>query len=92
MLLTRTARTGILDISSAKSVLQELRGIVPDTPSLVVQPIIIATQEEPGMFDFYRGTSRVLPIYYYRSSDQLIDNVDERVISPAEAKVRELRR
>lgn len=91
MLLTRTARTGILDISSAKCVLQELHRMVAGLPSLVVQPVIIATQEEPGMFDFYRGTPRVLPTYYYNSSGQLIANVGERVTGPAEAKVRELR-
>ena len=49
------ARFIVADISDAKSVLQELRAIVPDLPSVPVQPIILATQEEPGMFDFYRN-------------------------------------
>jgi hypothetical protein len=30
--------------------LQELRAIVPELPSVPVQPVIIASQEEPGMF------------------------------------------
>jgi hypothetical protein len=54
-LLARMARFVIADISDAKSVLQELRAIVPDLPSVPVQPIILAMQEEPGMFDFYRN-------------------------------------
>jgi uncharacterized protein YjbI with pentapeptide repeats len=52
-LLARMARFVIADISDAKSVLQELRGIVPDLSSVPVQPVIIASQDEPGMFDFY---------------------------------------
>jgi hypothetical protein len=53
-LLARMARFVIADISDAKSVLQEFRAIVPDV-HVPVQPIIIAMQEEPGMFDFYRN-------------------------------------
>jgi hypothetical protein len=53
-LLARMARFVIADISDAKSVLQELRTIVPNLPNLPVQPVIVAAQEEPGMFDFYR--------------------------------------
>jgi hypothetical protein len=54
-LLARMSRFVIADISDAKSVLQELRAIVPDLPSVPVQPIMLAVQEEPGMFDFYRN-------------------------------------
>jgi hypothetical protein len=37
----------IADISDAKSILQELRAIVPELPSVPVQPVIIASQDEP---------------------------------------------
>ena len=59
------ARFVIADISDAKSVLQELRPIVPDLPSVPVQPIILETQEEPGMFDFYRGRPSFLQVHRY---------------------------
>jgi hypothetical protein len=76
----------IADISGAKSVLQELRAIVPVLPSVPVQPIILAMQEEPGMFDFYRPYPWFLPVLRYASQEQLIADFGEKVIRPAEAK------
>jgi hypothetical protein len=72
-------------------VLQELRAIVPDMPSLAVQPIIVTSQEEPGMFDFFRRYPWVLKSHRYDTQEQLIATLGEQVIRPAEAKVRELR-
>jgi hypothetical protein len=90
-LLARMARFIIADISDAKSVLQELRTIVPNLPSVPVQPIIVATQEEPGMFDFYHDMSRFLKVHRHDNQEQLIADLGERVILPAETKVRQLR-
>jgi hypothetical protein len=90
-LLARMARFVIADVSDAKSVLQELRAIVPDIPTLAVQPIIVATQREPGMFDFFSRYPWVLQSFYYDNPKQLIANLVDRVIGPAEAKVLELR-
>jgi hypothetical protein len=86
-LLARMARFVIADISDAKSVLQELQAIVPDLPSVPVQPVIIASQEEPGMFDFYRGFPSFLPVYRYNTPVQLLCELINRVIEPSEAKV-----
>ena len=90
-LLARMARFVIADISDAKSVLQELRAIVPDLPSVPVQPIILAMQEEPGMFDFYRNMRSFLNVHRYVSQEQLIADLGEKVIRPAELKVLDLR-
>ena len=77
--------------TDAKSVLQELRGIVPDLPSVPVQPVIIASQEEPGMFDFYRHFPWFLPVHRYDTPAQLLSELNERVIARLEAKVLEFR-
>jgi hypothetical protein len=90
-LLARMARFIVADISDAKSVLQELRAIVPDLPSVPVQPIILAMQEEPGMFDFYRNRPSFLTVHRYASQEQLLADLGEKVIRPAELKVLELR-
>jgi hypothetical protein len=83
-LLARMSRFVIADISDARSVLQELRAIVPDLPSVPVQPIITATQEEPGMFDFFRNFRSFLKVHHYNNQQQLIADLRERVIDPAE--------
>ena len=91
MLLARMARFVIADISDAKSVLQELQAIVPHSPKLPVQPIIVAAQEEPGMFDSFEAYPWFLKVYRYDAPAQLLTHLDERVIRPAEAKVLKLR-
>jgi hypothetical protein len=90
-LLARMARFVVADISDAKSVLQELRAIVPDLPSVPVQPIILAMQKKPGMFDFYRNFRSFLKVHRYASQEQLIAELGEKVIRPAELKVLDLR-
>jgi len=56
-----------------------------------VQPVIIAPQEEPGMFDFFRRYTWFLPVHRYDPPAQLLSELSDRVIKPTEAKVRELR-
>ena len=90
-LLARMARFVIADLSDAKSVLQEMQAIVPISPMLPVQPLINTSQEEPGMFDFFVRYPWFLKTYRYGSPSQLIADLDERVVGPAEAKVLELR-
>jgi hypothetical protein len=63
---------------------------VPNLPSVPVQPIILAMQEEPGMFDFSRPMPWVLKVHRYDSQENLIADLGERVIRPAETKVQEL--
>jgi hypothetical protein len=84
--LAHMSRFVIADITDAKSVLQELRFIVPNSPSVLVQPLLLESQEEPGMWDFFREFPWVLEPVRYRDQAELIAALDEKVIAPAEAK------
>jgi hypothetical protein len=64
---------------------------VPDLPSVPVQPLLLEGSNEYGMFEHFRRYPWVLKLYRYRSQEQLIANIGEGVIRPAEAKVLELR-
>jgi hypothetical protein len=90
-LLARMARFVIADISDAKSILQELQAIVPNSPKLPVLPIIVAGQEEPGMFDSIEAYHSVLKVHRYDSLPQLLVDLKDRVIDPLEAEVAKLR-
>jgi hypothetical protein len=85
------ARFVIADISDAKSVLQELHAIVPDLPNVPVQPVMIGSQEEPGMFDFFRRYPWFLPVHRYDTPAHLVSELSDRVIEPSETKALELR-
>jgi Pentapeptide repeats (8 copies) len=91
MLLARMARFVIADISDAKSVLMELQAIVPSSPKLPVQSIILASQHEPGMFDSFKAYPWFLATYRYETPARLLVDLDRLVITPAEAEVVRLR-
>ena len=90
-ILAHLSRFIIADITDAKSIPQELQAIVPDLPSVAIQPIILASQREYAMFEHFRGYRSVLELYYYETPETLIASFGEKVIEPAEAKVNELR-
>jgi uncharacterized protein YjbI with pentapeptide repeats len=84
--LAHMARFVIADLTDAKSILQELRAIVPNSPSVLVQPLLLASQEEPGMFDFFRRFPWVLEPYRYHSQKELLAAIDAKIITPVEAR------
>jgi uncharacterized protein YjbI with pentapeptide repeats len=90
-LLARMARFVVADITDAKSIPQELGIIVPDLPSVPVQPLLLEGSGEYSMFEHFRRYPWVLKPYRYESQQQLIGSLADKVIGPAEAKVLELR-
>jgi uncharacterized protein YjbI with pentapeptide repeats len=90
-LLARMARFVLADITDARSIPQELNVIVPDLPSVPVQPLLLNGSGEYGMFEHYTRYRSVLPIYHYETQDQLIAVLGEQVIEPAERMAFKLR-
>ena len=57
-----------------------------------IQPLLQASADEYEMFTHWKKFSWVLPVYRYRDLDDLLASLPEKVIAPAEAKVKELQR
>jgi len=90
-LLARMARFVIADVTRAHSLPQELKGIVESLPSVPVQPIILATEFEYGMFDHMKRYPWVLKTFKYRDLQHLLSSLHDRIIVPAEKKARRMR-
>jgi hypothetical protein len=91
-ILANMARFVIADLTDARSVLQELQAIVPGLPSLAVRLLIKKSAHEYGMLDNIRLYRSVVEnTYEYESLEDVIASIEENIIVPAEAKVRELR-
>jgi uncharacterized protein YjbI with pentapeptide repeats len=89
--LAHLARFVIADITDPSSIPYELATIVPTTP-VPVQPILLSGNSEFAMFPNLRQRYHwVLTTHRYDGQTQLIADLDEKVIRPAELKVQDLR-
>ncbi len=89
-LLARMARFIIADITDPASIPQELQAIVPHV-QVPVRPIIAQGAKPYAMFADYRLTPWMLDLYSYANLESLIAAVEDAIIVPAEAKIKELR-
>src|SRR5262249_47483880 len=85
--LAHMARFVIADITDARSIPQELAEIVPRLPSVPIQPILLSSQTEYGMFEHFQKYPWVLPVFSYPDQIALIQTIKEKVIAPAEARI-----
>lgn len=79
----------VIDITDAKSFPQELMPTVPALPSVPVQPLLLASQQEYGMFEHLKRYPSVLEPDLYDDQDGLLAAITDKVIGLAEAKAKE---
>ncbi len=89
-ILAQQARFVIAEITDAQSIPQVLQTIVPNLPSVPVQPLILASQHKYGIFEQFMRYPWVLPVYCYTDEVNLLQSFEEKVITPAEQKAKEL--
>jgi uncharacterized protein YjbI with pentapeptide repeats len=88
-LLARMARFVVADLTDPSSIPKELEAIVPSL-AVPVQPLLEGASRPYAMFKDYWKYDWVLPVYRYDALEQLLATVAEKVIAPAEAKVKAL--
>jgi Pentapeptide repeats (8 copies) len=88
-LLARMARFIIADLTDPSSIPKELEAIVPSL-AVPVQPLLEGASRPYAMFKDYWKYEWVLPVYRYEGLEPLLATLAEKVIAPAEGKVKAL--
>jgi hypothetical protein len=86
--LASLARFVIADVTDATEVRVELHKIVPDFPSLPIQPILLRGHREFMSLSYLRKFPWVLPIFEYDHQEHLLASLDKNIVAPAEAKAK----
>ena len=89
-LLARMARFIIADLTDPSSIPKELEAIVPHL-AVPVQPLLEGSSRPYAMFKDYWKYDWVLPVYRYEGLEPLLATLAEKVIAPAEGKVKALK-
>lgn len=86
-LIAHMAKFVIADLTSARSIPQELSHIIPNLPSVPVVPLFCDKSDdtEPyGMFEHFKKYPWVLPIIQYSTAEDLCNNIRDTIVGPAE--------
>ena len=71
--LAHLSRAIIADLTDARSVPQELMAVIPNLPSVPVQPIIATSDVQYGMFEHFRRYPWVRDTFRYSDSNELLE-------------------
>lgn len=82
--LAHMSRFIIADITDPNSIPQELMKIIPQLPSVPVQPILLEGKKEWSMFKDLRRTGRILTTFHYQNLEDVRRNLREKMLAPAE--------
>src|SRR5216683_4120248 len=88
--LAHLARFIIVDLTDPSSAPHEVASIIPHLPSVPIVPLLQVLDREYGMYEHFVSYPWVQPVYRYSDVDDLLHTIQERVIEPAEKRVREL--
>jgi uncharacterized protein YjbI with pentapeptide repeats len=88
-LLARMARFIVADLTDPSSIPKELEAIVPQL-AVPVQPLLEGASRPYAMFKDYWKYDWVLPVHRYGGVESLLATLAEKVIAPAEGKVKAL--
>ena len=88
-LLARMARFIIADLTDPSSIPKELEAIVPHL-AVPVQPLLEGASRPYTMFPDYWKYDWVLPVHRYEALEPLLATLGEKVVEPAEGKVKAL--
>jgi len=88
--LAQMARFVIADLSGIRSINQVLKIIIPRLPGVPVQPLILQSLYQDGMFLDCQKYPSVMPAQIYNNEEELISELNEKIIAPNETKARKL--
>jgi uncharacterized protein YjbI with pentapeptide repeats len=89
--IAKISRFVIADLTDARSVLLELGAIVPANPSIPIKPLLLESQDVPGMWDSIAEYPWVLNIYRYSSTNELEENLNKQVLEPVGRFIEEMK-
>ena len=91
MTLAGMAKFVIADLTDPKSIPHELMSFVEKLPSVPVQPLLLASQQqEYAMFPHLQRYPWVMETVLYQDQETLLRSLESTVILPAEEKAKEL--